>query len=98
MGRKERRQAQRAEEKRRKQREKESARIPLVRRDVSIALDKIWALVVVVATLIGLYVVFRTHISVEPLITLNPVIPYPTQLHVKTTNPTFGFLKFNLFC
>ena len=98
MGRKERRKAQRAEEKRRKRREKQSARIPLVRRVVSIALDKIWALVVVVATLIGLYVVFRPHISVEPLITLNPVDPYTTQFNVKNENPMFGVYKINAVC
>jgi hypothetical protein len=98
MGRKKRRQAERSEEKRRKQREKESPRIPLVRRIVSIALDKIWGLVVVVATLIGLYVVFRPHISVEPLIALNPVDPYTTQFKVKNENPMFGVYKVNAVC
>src|SRR5438128_11884425 len=98
MSRRKRRQAQGAEEKNKNQCEKESAGIPLVRRIASITLDKIWALVVVVATLIGLYVVFRPHISVEPLIALNPVDPYTTQFNVKNENPMLGVYRINAVC
>ena len=50
------------------------------------------------ATLIGLYVVFRPHVSVEPQIVLNPVDPYTTQFNVRNENPMFGIYKVNAVC
>src|SRR6266404_3741956 len=52
MNRKERRRAKRKQEKLRKQREKEAAKLSLVRRFAKAALNRIWALILAVATLI----------------------------------------------
>ena len=59
MGRKERRQAQRNKEKLRKQREKESLKLPLWRRLAKTLFSNLWALAVAALTLLGGYAIFR---------------------------------------
>lgn len=101
MSRRERRQAQREQEKLRKQREKELAnapKIPLARRLLKIAWSNFWALVLAGLALVGGYALFRPHVSIEPQIALNPVDPYTTQFNLKNENTLFDIYNVNAVC
>ena len=98
MGRKERRQAQRNKEKLRKQREKESLKLPLWRRLAKTLFSNLWALAVAALTLLGGYAIFRPHVSVEPQVALNPVDPYTTQFNIKNENSVFDIHNVDAVC
>jgi hypothetical protein len=98
MNRRERRKAQRKQEKLRKQRQKEFAKLPLAHRLAKATLDKLWALILAVATLIGAYVVLPPRVSIEPLMALNPVDPYTTQFNLKNENSMFSIYNVNAVC
>ena len=98
MGRRERRQAQREQEKLRKLREKESGKIPLWRRLAHAVVSKLWAFVVAALTLLGGYALFRPHVSVEPQIAVNPVNPYTTQFNIKNEHLLFDIHNVNAVC
>jgi hypothetical protein len=98
MGRKERRQAQRNKEKLRKQREKESLKLPLWRRLAKTLFSNLWALAVAALTLLGGYAIFRPHVSVEPQVALNPVDPYTTQFDIKNENSVFDIHNVDAVC
>ena len=98
MGRKERRQEQREQEKLRKQRGKESPKQPLWRRLAHTLFSNLWALVVAALTLLGGYAIFRPHVSIEPQIALNPVDPYTTQFNIKNENAMFDINNVNAVC
>jgi hypothetical protein len=60
-----------------------------------------WNLVVVLGVLTGLvasYVVFKPHVSVEPLMSLDPVNPYTTQFNIKNENPLLEIHDVNAVC
>lgn len=98
MGRRERRQAQREQEKLKKEREKQSAKLSFWRRLAKGAFENLWALVVAGLTLLGGYAIFRPHVSIEPQIALNPVDPYTTQFNIKNENLVFDIRDVNAVC
>ena len=60
-----------------------------------------WNLVVVLGVLTGLvasYVVFKPHVSVEPLMSLDPVNPYTAQFNIKNENPLLEIHDINAVC
>jgi hypothetical protein len=96
--RRERRKAQREKEKLKKRNDKQLANLSLAQRIAKGALDRLWALIVAIATVIGLYVIFRPHVSIEPQIVLNPVDPYTTQFNLKNENPMFSIYNVDAVC
>jgi len=98
MTRRERRQAQREQDKLKKQHQNESPRLSLVRRAAKRAWDNVWALVVAGLTLLGGYAIFRPHVSIEPGLALNPVDPYTTQFNIKNENSVFNIHSINAVC
>jgi hypothetical protein len=101
MGRKERRQVQREQEKLRKKREKELANAPkvsLIRRLSKAAWGNFWAFILAGLALIGGYALFRPHVSIEPQMALNPVDPYTTQFNIKNENALFDIYNVNAVC
>jgi hypothetical protein len=60
-----------------------------------------WNLIVVFSVIFGLiasYVVFKPHVSVEPLIALDPVNPYTAQFNIKNENPLLEIHDINAVC
>jgi hypothetical protein len=60
-----------------------------------------WNLIVVIGVLVGLltsYIVLKPHVSVEPLMSLDPVNPYTVQFSVKNENPLFEIHDVNAVC
>jgi hypothetical protein len=98
MGRREKRQAQRDQQKLKRRREKESSKTSLAHRLTTIVVKNLWSLVVAGLTLLGGYAIFRPHISVEPQITLNPVDPYTTQFNLKNENAMFSIYNVDAVC
>jgi len=98
MGRRERRQVQREQEKLKKWREKESLKVSLVHRLTALVVKNLWSWVVAGLTLIGGYAIFRPHVSIEPQIALNPVDPYTTQFSLKNENAMFSIYNINAVC
>jgi hypothetical protein len=60
-----------------------------------------WNLVVVLSVIFGLpagYVLFKPHVSVEPLMSLDPVNPYTVQFNIKNENSLLEIHDINAVC
>lgn len=52
----------------------------------------------VLAGLVASFVVFKPHVSVEPLMSLDPVNPYRAQFNIKNENPLLEIHDINAVC
>ena len=56
------------------------------------------AVFALLATVVGVYAIFRPHLSVEPYVSLNPVDPYRTQFTLKNENVMFEVHNIDSVC